>query len=128
MRQTQRQFIELLPVLFHVNHPILPGYVSKTTPAGIPSYSVSASSINRLKKHFKSFEFKKRAYHKFEILAIYLMGSSGSIAYSKQSDFDIWLCHVSNLNANQIDELKNKARAVENWAKDLGVEANIYLV
>jgi len=128
MRQNQRQFIELLPVLFHVNHPILPGYVSKETPAGIPNYSVSNGSINRLKKHFKSFELKKRAYRKFDILAIYLMGSSGSIAYSKQSDFDIWLCHESNLNAVQLKELQNKAESVEHWAKELGVEANIYLV
>ncbi len=128
MRQTQRQFVELLPVLFHVNHPILPGYVSKATPAGIPNYSVSSSSINRIKKHFRSFEFKRRAYRKFEILAIYLMGSSGSIAYSKQSDFDIWICHESNLTALQLEELQNKAKAVEDWARELGVEANIYLV
>lgn len=128
MRQSQRQFIEILPVLFHVNHPILPGYVSKDTPAGIPNYSVSSTSINALKKFFKSFEFKKRAYRKFEILAIYLMGSSGSIAYSKQSDFDIWLCHESTLKPLQIEELQAKAKAVEEWAKDLGIDANIYLV
>lgn len=128
MRQSQRQFLEILPVLFHVNHPILPGYVSKDTPAGIPNYSITSTSINTLKRFFKSFEFKKRAYRKFEILAIYLMGSSGSIAYSNNSDFDIWLCHESTLNSQQVEELENKAKAVEDWAKELGIEANIYLV
>jgi len=128
MRQTQREFIELLPVLFHVNHPILPGYVSKDTPAGIPNYSVSNSSVNTLKKLFKSFELNKRAYRRFDILAIYLMGSSGSIAYSRLSDFDIWLCHESNLKSQQIEELQTKARAIETWAKDMGIDANIYLV
>lgn len=128
MRQNQRQFIEILPVLFHVNHPIFPGYVSKSTPAGIPNYQVNQSSITTLKKFFRSFEYKKRAYRKFEILAIYLMGSSGSIAYSKQSDFDIWLCHESTLNHSQVEELHEKARAIEDWARDLGIDANIYLV
>lgn len=128
MRQNQRQFIEVLPVLFHINHPILPGYVSKDTPAGIPNYSVAADSISTLKKFFKNFELKKKAYRQFEILAIYLMGSSGSIAYSKQSDFDIWVCHNNALNAQQVDELQTKVQGVEKWARDLGVEANIYLV
>jgi len=128
MRQNQRQFIEVLPILFHVNHPILPGYVSKETPAGIPNYSATGGAVSTLRKYFKSFEIKKRAYRKFDILAIYLMGSSGSIAYSKQSDFDIWLCHESNLKPQQIDELQTKARGIEIWAKDLGIEANIYLV
>jgi len=128
MRQNQRQFIEILPVLFHVNHPIFPGYVSKSTPAGIPNYQVNQSSITTLKKFFRSFEYKKRAYRKFEILAIYLMGSSGSIAYSKQSDFDIWLCHESSLNRSQVEELHEKAIAIEDWARDLGIDANIYLV
>lgn len=128
MRQNQRQFIECLPVLFHVNHPILPGYVSKDTPAGIPNYSADTQSIIALRKYFRGFEFKKKAYRNFDIQAIYLMGSSGSIAYSKQSDFDIWLCHASSLDHIQVDELQVKARGIEQWASDLGIDANIYLV
>ena len=128
MRQSQRQFIEILPLLFHINHPILPGYVSKDTPAGIPNYVVSNDVVTSLRKYFKRFELKKRAYRIFEIQAIYLMGSSGSIAYSKQSDFDIWLCHESNLSVEQVDNLQTKARGVEQWANDLGIDANIYLV
>ncbi|MBN4080277.1 class I adenylate cyclase [Beggiatoa alba] len=128
MHQNQRQFLELLPVFFHVNHPILPGYVSRTTPAGIPRYSVSSASINTLKKFFRSFEYKKRAHRQYEILAIYLMGSSGSIAYSSESDFDIWLCYESNLKHQQLEDLQFKTRAIEEWAKEQGIEANIYLV
>lgn len=128
MGQNQRQFIDILPTLFHVNHPILPGYVNKETPAGIPNYSVKKNEISTLKKFFRSFEYKKRAYRKYDILAIYLMGSSGSIAYSKQSDFDIWLCHESSLQQSQVDELQAKASGVEEWARSLGIDANIYLV
>ena len=35
----QKQFLNMVPFLFHVNHPMLPGYVSDETPAGISDYS-----------------------------------------------------------------------------------------
>lgn len=38
LRTSQSDFLALLPLLFHVNHPLLPGYISKETPMGIPSY------------------------------------------------------------------------------------------
>ena len=31
----QQLVLRLLPLLFHVNHPLLPGYVSGRTPAGV---------------------------------------------------------------------------------------------
>ena len=35
----QCHLIELLPLLFHINHSELPGYVSKSTVTGISQYS-----------------------------------------------------------------------------------------
>ena len=96
LRERQRHFIELLPLLYHTNHPILPGYVSKQTPAGIPDYSPGNQTLNLAKKLAKSFTYKKRAYRKYHIQAIYMMGSTGTIAYSSdKSDFDIWVCYES---------------------------------
>ncbi len=34
-----RDFLELLPVLFHINHAMLPGFVSRQTPAGISNWA-----------------------------------------------------------------------------------------
>lgn len=34
----QQGVLTLLPLFFHVNHPLLPGYVSGTTPAGVSGY------------------------------------------------------------------------------------------
>ncbi|MGH8486166.1 MAG: hypothetical protein ACRESP_17365, partial [Pseudomonas sp.] len=34
----QQLVLTLLPLFFHVNHPLLPGYVSGTTPAGISHF------------------------------------------------------------------------------------------
>ena len=128
LRQRQREFIELLPLLFHTNHPILPGYVSKATPAGIPDYSPSATTLNLAKKIAKSFSYKRRAYRRYYIDAIYMMGSTGTIAYSNKSDFDIWICYDEELTPQQVDALQSKAKAIEEWAQAMDVDAHLFLV
>ena len=128
LRTSQRDFLTILPLLFHVNHPMLPGYVSKETPVGIPAYLPSRDALHLAQRISRSFEFKKKAYREFNIEAIYLMGSSGTIAYNDKSDFDIWICHTESLDADLIDELEEKAQAIQQWADEFGVEANIYLV
>ena len=47
LKQRQLDFIELLPLLYHTNHPLLPGYVSKTTASGIPNFSPSSNITSR---------------------------------------------------------------------------------
>ena len=37
----QRSFFDLLPLLWHVNHPMLPGFVSTDTPAGVIGFRPS---------------------------------------------------------------------------------------
>jgi len=129
LRERQRHFIELLPLLYHTNHPILPGYVSKQAPAGIPEYSPSNQTLSLARKFTKSFTYKKRAYRKYQIQAIYMMGSTGTIAYSSdKSDFDIWVCYDSSLNNDQVEQLKQKSLAIEEWAKTIDVEVHIFLI
>lgn len=128
LRQRQREFITLLPLLFHTNHPTLPGYISKATPAGIPDYSPDSSTLGMAKKLAKSFSYKRRAYRRYYIEAIYLMGSTGTIAYSNTSDFDIWICHDPSLKPELISELEGKARAIEQWAASMDVDAHLFLV
>jgi adenylate cyclase class 1 len=128
LRQRQREFVDLLPLLYHINHPTLPGYVSKTTPAGIPEYTPNNETLNLSKRISKSFAYKKRAYRRYHIQALYLMGSTGTIAYSNKSDFDIWICYDSSLKPDQIESLKKKSHAIEEWAETLDIDAHIFLV
>ena len=46
----QRDFLEMLPLLFHINHPLLPGYVSKDTPAGINDYGPTEPTLRAAKR------------------------------------------------------------------------------
>jgi adenylate cyclase class 1 len=124
----QRDFLELLPLLFHLNHPLLPGFVSLETPAGIPDYQPGRRTLMRAERLTKSFEYRRRALAEYPVWGIYLMGSVGSIAYSNKSDLDIWLCHDPNLDPDGLRELKEKADGIEQWAQSLKLEAHIFFI
>ena len=103
--QRQVDFLKILPLLFHINHPLLPGYTSSQCPTGIPLYNPDREALHCARIISKSFEHKHRAYQKFDIYALYMMGSTGTIAYSEKSDFDIWLCHREDLSPEAVKEL-----------------------
>ena len=128
LRTPEREFLDLLPLLFHVNHPALPGYVDRDTPAGLPDFSPAAGVLRSARRRFRSFAWRKRAYRRFEIQSLFMMGSTGTIAFSEGSDFDIWICHAEDLAAEQVKRLEVKTAAIEQWARGQGVEANLFLV
>lgn len=128
LQPRQQAFLDLLPLLFHGNFPMLPGFISSTTPAGIPEYSPSTRTIKAAKQFARNFDYIRVASHIYPIEGLFLMGSVGSIAFSKTSDMDIWLCHQSGLLPEAMDELQKKATAIENWAASLGLEVHFFLM
>lgn len=128
LRGNSRQFLEILPLLFHVNHPLLPGFVSKDTPSGVAEYNPEKSALKYARLLAKSFFYKKRALHTYDITAIYIMGSSGTIAYSETSDMDVWVCYRNELNQARLQELQQKMSLIETWALGQGVEVHFHLM
>lgn len=124
----QMEFLELLPLLFHINHPTLPGFVNTRTPAGIADFAPSQKILRTARKLSRSFFYKKRARRHYPISGLYLMGSLGSIGHTAISDFDLWLCHESYLQPKELERLRLKSDKIEQWAKDYGLEAHIFLV
>jgi len=124
----QRSFIQLLPLLFHINHPMLPGYLSNKTPCGISDFSPGKRCIQSARALAKSFSFQRRAQRRYSIHALYLMGSTGTIAYSTSSDFDIWICHQPGLGAEDLAALEEKADSIRSWAESLGLEVHFFLM
>jgi adenylate cyclase class 1 len=126
LRQRQRDFLDLLPLFFHFNHPLLPGY-STECPAGVFGYSPDAAAMEAVTR-LGRVQFHRHLHRSIAVQAIYLMGSPGSVAYTGDSDFDVWLCHEPGLSAAQVGALRDKADAVESWAATLGLEVHIFLV
>ncbi len=128
LRDRQQCFLELLPLLIHINHPMLPGYLSAATPAGISDYAPTRRAIAAGRRLSKSFTYRKRALRRHDILAVYLMGSTGTIAHSRSSDLDIWLCTRPDLGEAERALLQEKVTGIEHWASGLGLEVHFFLM
>ena len=47
--------VNLLPLFFHVNHPLLPGYVTGSTPAGLSNFEPDAQVLAEAQRLTRSF-------------------------------------------------------------------------
>ncbi|WP_181296427.1 class I adenylate cyclase [Pseudomonas sp. Q2-TVG4-2] len=129
MSPRQQAVLKLLPLLFHVNHPILPGYVSGTAPAGLSGFEPDAETLAEAQRLSRSFSYKPlRGKPPQPILGLFLMGSLGTVAQDEQSDLDVWVCHDPDLSEQQLDELQRKCDQLQAWAATQGSEAHFFLV
>lgn len=124
----QQIFLQLLPLLFHQNQPLLPGFISLETAAGIPDYTPNKQTRLAAKQFSKGFTYKRKALLKYSIQGIFLMGSVSSLAFSKSSDLDIWLCYQPELLEPEIYELQQKATKIEKWADSYDLEVHFFLI
>lgn len=130
LSERQQQFILLLPLLFHVNHPMLPGYISGSTPAGIYGFKPDKEILRIARILARSFQYTRDFTEKtLGIEALFLMGSAGSIAQSDTSDLDIWVCHNPQLNSIQYRALERKCELISQWAaQHIHLETHFFLM
>ncbi len=124
----QKDFLQIIPLLFHINHSALPGYVCADVPAGLPDYHPDRQTLLVAKKFSRAFEYEKRALRSIPVEALYLMGSVGTIGQSVNSDLDFWLCHAHNLTDEEKDLLQKKAELIEKVGMDYGLEVHFFLM
>jgi adenylate cyclase class 1 len=124
----QKRFLELLPLLLHVNHPLFPGYVNKDTPVGVTAYKPDRIALQQARSLSRSFRYNPRHQAYGDIHSIFLMGSTGTIAQSNASDLDIWICYRSDLLPNELELLEKKLHLISRWGASLNLEANFFLM
>ena len=126
----QQAVLTLLPLFFHVNHPLLPGYVSGSTPAGLSNYEPDANTLAEAQRLTRSFSYKPRhgSNPPRPIHGLFLMGSLGTLAQADQSDMDVWVCHGPDLSESELTELRKKCQLLEIWAASQGAEAHFFLI
>ena len=111
-----RHIVSLMPLLLHLNHPTLPGYV-EDAPAGITDFILSNYQQDFLsKEHSELAESVQSAVNSDDvfapILGIYVMGSFGSISQTSASDLDIWICHQDDLSKQDQQRLAEKTKKI----------------
>ncbi|MBA1202202.1 class I adenylate cyclase [Pseudomonas capeferrum] len=125
----QQLVLTLLPLFFHVNHPLLPGYVSGMTPAGVSGFEPDARALTEAQRLARSFSYKPRHGNRPQpIHGLFLMGSLGTLAQAEESDMDMWVCHASDLGEEALIELRRKCQLLETWAATQGAEAHLFLI
>ncbi|TCP96834.1 adenylate cyclase [Cricetibacter osteomyelitidis] len=127
-----RHVFQLISLLLHANHPALPGYLPNA-PQGIAGFTLSDYqkqflSVSVAKSRFEDTvkEFNTRA--DYTIDALYVMGSISSITQTSSSDLDIWLCHIQDLDSNDLRLLEQKTLLLQEWAKTYQIDINIFLM
>lgn len=123
-----KNFVDSLPILLHLNHPSLPGYVSGRTPCGIETYTPLPAHLNAAQSLARSFHYRKNNLKRSDIVGIYLMGSTGTVAHSEQSDMDFWVCHRPGISLEDLSELRDKLDQISAWADELGLEAHFFIM
>jgi len=124
----QRSFFDLLPLLWHVNHPALPGFVSSDTPAGMTAFRPGREQILLARRYVRGFKDDRQLHRQPQILGLYLMGSMGSLGQTVGSDLDFWLCHDGDIDDAGRDLLRRKATALEERASQIGLHAHFFLM
>lgn len=127
LTQRQRDFLDVLPLLFHGNQRSLPGYISNEIPSGVCDYAPGRKARKVAARISAKFDAALLPQQRPLIKGLYLMGSPGTIAFSKSSDLDIWLVHDPDLDQEQCRALKAKARKIERYAANLDLEVHFFV-
>ncbi|MDX1633198.1 MAG: class I adenylate cyclase [Marinobacter sp.] len=123
----QQVVLEVLPLVFHLNHPALPGYLDHDCPFGIAHYQPSPAAIGAAQRLARSFALRDAGKRQPDVEAMFLMGSPGSLGHSVASDLDVWLCHRPGLTEAAVERLERKAARVSEWAAGLGLELHVFV-
>lgn len=123
----QQVVLDLLPLIFHLNHPSLPGYLDHACPYGIAHYEPDGETLAAAQRQARSFRMKSAGRRPPDIQSLFVMGSPGTLGHSVASDLDVWLCHQPELEPRGIERLERKAEAVSRWAATLGLELHVFV-
>ncbi|RBW51293.1 class I adenylate cyclase [Marinobacter sp. F3R11] len=123
----QQVVLEVLPLVFHANHPALPGYLDADCPYGLNHYQPDPVAISAARRLARTFSIRDEGRRQADLEALFLMGSPGSLGHSVASDLDVWLCHRDDLQEPGILRLERKAEKLTEWAASFGIELHVFV-
>jgi len=122
-----KKVVNAIPAILCMNDRRVPGYVEGNVPCGVAGYVPDQDVVRYIRGRFAVDYSPASSKNFIEMLS--LMGSVGTIAYNKKSDFDYWAC----VERTRIDEKRyamfcRKIEDVQRWAiKEAGIEVHIFI-
>lgn len=114
---------DMVPALLHCHDPALPGGEADA-PHGIKG--VEDMPLRR--RLAEQLGVSAASPAPTDILAVYSMGSTGTLGQTRSSDLDIWVCHRSDLTQPQRLALKAKCDRLTQWAQGQGMDLTFFLI
>ncbi len=125
---TASKIINSIPLLLSINHSNVPGYCEGDTPYGIVNYTPDPSIVNYIETRFRTRNLKVGTENPFiEMLAV--MGSIGTIAYTKKSDYDFWVCiDRRRVSREKYGRFVNKVQGIQKWiSTESKLDVNLFI-
>ncbi len=125
--------IKVLHSLFfflHTNQPRLPGFNAGTVPCGVSNFTLDPSLHQFIKNKFPTVSFTAVPEpNNCFVQTIALIGSAGTIAYNRNSDFDFWICvDKSTVSDIEFANFRKKVVEIQNWAAaQLKLEIHLFV-
>lgn len=122
-----KKVINAIPAILCMNDRRVPGYVEGNVLCGVFGYTPDQDVMRYIRGRF-SVDFSPATSKNF-IEMLSLMGSVGTIAYNRKSDFDYWACvDRSSADPKRYALFCRKIEDVQRWAmKEGGVEVHIFI-
>ena len=118
----QQQAIKLIPLLFQINHRLLPGYNGPDTPAGIYGYTIDKTVLNAAGQLNKQFHYEQESVlRRCIIQSVFLQESL------TDDGFLLWVIHSENIKTRQLNELQDKLDRIVRWLQGRGLKVTAYL-
>lgn len=123
-------FFKVVPFLVHTNFRGLPGFVDHPeTPHGINNYIPDEETSHYINRYFnkkvKVTQTEPQTDAFVEFLSV--MGSVGSVAQTKGSDFDVWAgIHKNSVDDAAFRRFLEKLSGIENWLTSMRLESHFF--
>ncbi|MBG0791815.1 MAG: class I adenylate cyclase [Desulfovibrionaceae bacterium] len=126
MGRNQQNFLRLLPLLLDTCAFERKYDFGPTPPCRVWGYYPCQTTLELAKHYFGDYP-ERDGNPDVRILAVYAMGSIGTVAQSSASDLDCWVCYDGDLTFAMENGLKRKLEALGLWAEsEFGLEAHFY--
>lgn len=116
-----RVIVELLPLLIHINHPNLPGYMGQENcPCGIKCMEWPTQTVKDLATLLSSKvtlgKIQDYIPKQREIEGLFTIGSVGSLAQTRESDYDIWVVvDAEHIEPARLKTFERKLKHLQRW-------------
>ena len=122
-----KRTVNAIPALLSVNDRKVPGFVEGGGLVGIAGYAPDSETLRYLKGRFGLDSMPEVSKPFVQCLAV--MGSVGTVAYNRKSDFDYWACvDKRGVSEKQAAAFQKKTDEIQKWAlKEAGVEVHIFI-